>query len=347
MILIPIFLTIIYLIFYWFAGMINPGIMKRNYDCYGASELPIKIVHKGVFKQTKICSTCNIVRPFRASHCKDCDNCTLRFDHHCPWLGNCIGKRNYIFFYFYLLFLNLNNWFILAISILCIIDYFDKIDDKTSIVLVNCLPSLLSIFFILAIMYFTTGLFLHHTCFIMNNVTTKEKLRKLINIRIDNPYNRGCCNNCIDFFLRRKKEPPLNILQQLRKKEKFKKNVQVVLKPKMRRKQTRKLIQERSLSNNNVRFDRSRYFSIAQNNSNKTNNDNLNNFKMRTYSLAVGNKKLYHAMKNLTLTNIEFNEYNVYNPVSIDDNKNNNNELDDYNSKLLNNDNKEAIHSIL
>ena len=48
-------LTFIYLILYWIAGMIDPGIMKRNLDCYGASQLPVKVVHKGVYKTTKIC----------------------------------------------------------------------------------------------------------------------------------------------------------------------------------------------------------------------------------------------------------------------------------------------------
>jgi hypothetical protein len=77
----------------------------------------MKVVHLGVLKEIKICETCCIVRPFRSSHCGICQNCVERFDHHCPWIGTCVGKKNYRYFFIFLVLLNLFIWINISIPI--------------------------------------------------------------------------------------------------------------------------------------------------------------------------------------------------------------------------------------
>jgi hypothetical protein len=42
----------------------------------------------------KWCNTCRFLRPPRTHHCRMCDICVVRFDHHCVWLNTCIGAQN-------------------------------------------------------------------------------------------------------------------------------------------------------------------------------------------------------------------------------------------------------------
>lgn len=54
------------------------------------------------------------VRGARRQVSSPCPFVSERFDHHCPWVGNCVGKRNYRYFYAFILSLSFLTAFIFA-----------------------------------------------------------------------------------------------------------------------------------------------------------------------------------------------------------------------------------------
>lgn len=52
---------------------------------------------------------CQTFIPRGAYHCDDCGLCIEELDHHCVWVGKCVGRYNLKLFYFFVgsIFINL------------------------------------------------------------------------------------------------------------------------------------------------------------------------------------------------------------------------------------------------
>ena len=133
------------------------------------------------------CTKCKNDRPFRAHHCKHCGKCTLKMDHHCPWVANCVGYGNQKFFYQFLFYATFGDLvgFIILITRLFYIqsEESNKLEKVVIESVLDVIWTLRKPIFIVmssvlaASMTFSIGLlFYFQTKMLMYNSTTIENL---------------------------------------------------------------------------------------------------------------------------------------------------------------------------
>ncbi|OCH90139.1 zf-DHHC-domain-containing protein [Obba rivulosa] len=54
-----------------------------------------ELASEGRLNGQTFCIQCMARKPLRSKHCRTCDRCIARHDHHCPWVWNCIGVNNH------------------------------------------------------------------------------------------------------------------------------------------------------------------------------------------------------------------------------------------------------------
>lgn len=153
----------------------------------------------GIPVKIKYCDTCMLYRPPRCSHCSICNNCVERFDHHCPWVGQCIGLRNYRFFF---MFVSTTTILCIYVFAFCWV-YIKRIMDaeETTIwkAMIKTPASIVLIIYTFIAMWFVGGLTAFHLYLISSNQTTYENFRYRYDHRA-NPYNKGVVENFKEIF---------------------------------------------------------------------------------------------------------------------------------------------------
>lgn len=84
-----------YIISYTYTSLINPGYPKNDLDSRTGEPR----------SKFRFCDNCkmwvNVEK--KTNHCFECNICVEGYDHHCPWTGKCIGRRNISSFYVFII----------------------------------------------------------------------------------------------------------------------------------------------------------------------------------------------------------------------------------------------------
>uniref|UniRef100_A0AAQ4NWB9 Palmitoyltransferase n=1 Tax=Gasterosteus aculeatus aculeatus TaxID=481459 RepID=A0AAQ4NWB9_GASAC len=198
--------------FYWFwndilfrlkmrrrrSAFSDPGIIKASEE--QKKKTIVELAETGSLDLSIFCSTCLIRKPIRSKHCAVCNRCIAKFDHHCPWVGNCVGSGNHRYFMGYLFFL---------LCMICWMIYgcisYWRIHCATSYAkdgfwlyltqIASCSPWMFWMFLnsIFHLMWVAVLIMCQLYQIAALGITTNERM----NAR---RYNHGCIRNLIDFF---------------------------------------------------------------------------------------------------------------------------------------------------
>ncbi|XP_025085865.1 probable protein S-acyltransferase 23 isoform X2 [Pomacea canaliculata] len=189
-------------IFMWIslyhANTTDPGFLPRNIPEY--DQAIRQVAHFDEWKQgnnplARLCHTCRTIKPLRAKHCRFCNRCVQEFDHHCPYIYNCVGYHNRI-------------WFLALLSccliLACISDFLMfHIVFNIQWDWFICLTGLPAMFFSIMVVVVWWMTVVHASY----NVTTNERINhkrydylKDGKGRFYNPFNKGIKHNLLEFL---------------------------------------------------------------------------------------------------------------------------------------------------
>jgi len=91
---------------YVISAAIDPGYIRKHFDFINLTE---EFLDNNL-DLVNLCTFDQIIKTETSFHCMYCGRCVEYFDHHCPFINNCLGYRNHkyflVFIIAYLIFLS-------------------------------------------------------------------------------------------------------------------------------------------------------------------------------------------------------------------------------------------------
>ncbi|XP_045768176.1 probable protein S-acyltransferase 23 isoform X2 [Maniola jurtina] len=177
----------------------DPGYIPQNSETYYRAIRQIPYYDKWKKRNvilSRLCHTCRCLRPLRAKHCRICKRCVAYFDHHCPFIYNCIGVRNRMWFFLFVMSVAINCTLSIYFACYCLL-----LEGFGFLYVLGLLEAII----FCGLGWILTCTSILHACM---NLTTNEMFNykrypylRDKRGRYQNPFSRGPIMNLIEFFV--------------------------------------------------------------------------------------------------------------------------------------------------
>ncbi|CAF2411056.1 unnamed protein product [Rotaria sp. Silwood2] len=191
---------------YYLAQKVDPGYIVTSSE--QQHRIIIQLIEQNLFDSEHFCTWCLVRRPLRSKHCRECRRCVARFDHHCPWVDNCVGDKTLPYFTGFVFFTPLCLCFFLYGAYIYFRLHCNILSLETIIEIFHCKPSVI---WFTAIAFCHTmwisGLCITVLAQVVVGFTTNERFNfwryKYLKSPTVTPFSFGWKQNLVDLINRR------------------------------------------------------------------------------------------------------------------------------------------------